>query len=77
MSTIECSFDEFKRMAKEFRQSAPSLDFEQLDNAWKCLSLAYLGMYEMQWQHSAAILLKIEARTHAERALELDAMATR
>ena len=34
--TIECSFEEFKRMAKEFRDAAPTLNLDELDNAWKC-----------------------------------------
>lgn len=65
--TIECDFEGFKRMAKEFHEAAPTLALEELDNAWKCLGLGYLGMNEPMWQHSAATLLKMEARTFAER----------
>lgn len=71
MSTIECTFEEFKRMAKEFRDSAPTLDLEQLDNAWKCLGLAYLGMKEDAWMHSAASVLRMEAGTYIQRESEL------
>ena len=71
MATIDCSWDELKRMAKEFHCAVPTLDEDELDNAWKCLSLGYLGMKDTQWQHSAAALLLIEARTHVARLLEL------
>ena len=64
--SIECNWEEFKRMAKEFHEAAPTLNLEELDNAWKCLGLGYLGMYEPMWQNSAATLLKMEARTFAE-----------
>ena len=71
-ATIECSWAEFKRMAREFHDEAPSLDAEGLDNAWKCLGLGYLGMNEPQWQHSAATLLRIESQVYAKREMELE-----
>lgn len=64
--TIECSFDEFERMAKEFHDAAPALNLEELDNAWKCLGLGYLGMNEPMWQTSAATLLKMAGRAYSE-----------
>lgn len=42
--SIECTFEEFKRMAQEFRVNAPTLNPDELQNAWKCLGLGYLGM---------------------------------
>jgi len=66
MSTIDCTWEEFKRMAKEFHDAAPHLSPDELDNAWACLGLGYLGMNEPGWQHSAATLLKMEARTYIE-----------
>lgn len=66
MSTIACTWEEFKRMAKEFHDAAPTLNREELDNAWKCLGLGYLGMSEPMWQTSAAVLLKMEMRTFME-----------
>lgn len=69
--SIECTFEEFKRMAKEFREAAPTMNLEELDNAWKCLGLAYLGMKESMWQYSAATVLKMEAHTFSDRLLAL------
>lgn len=73
MSTNElaCTFEEFKRMALEFRQSAPTLDKDQLENAWKCLGLGYLNMSDEMWKHSASIVLKMEAETYIKRYFEL------
>ena len=65
--SLDCSFEEFKRMAKEFHEAAPTMCLEELENAWKCLGLGYLGMHETRWQNSAATVLKMEARTFAER----------
>lgn len=71
--SIDCSFEDFKRMAKEFHVSAPTLNLDELDAAWKCLGLAYLGMREPMWERSAAIVLRMEARTfeECERALSV------
>lgn len=71
MSDLACTFDQFKRMAREFHEAAPTLGIDELDNAWKCLGLGYLNMTEQMWRHSAAILLKMEMRTYVERASQL------
>ena len=71
--TISCTWEEFKHMAKEFREAAPTLNLDELDNAWKCLGLGYLGMSEEMWQTSAAILLQIEMRTYLQRETDLSA----
>ena len=71
MSSVECTWQEFKNMAKEFREAVPTLDIDQLDNAWKCLGLAYLGLSEPMWQSSAAMLLNMEAKTYMRREHEL------
>ena len=74
MATVECFWEEFKRMAREFHEAAPTLDQDELDNAWKCLGLAYLGLSEAMWQSSAAVLLDIVARAYLARATELCTM---
>jgi len=60
--SIDCTWEQFKHMAKEFHDAAPSLRGDELDNAWKCLGLGYLGMNDPAWESSAAILLKMEGR---------------
>jgi hypothetical protein len=68
---FDCTWVEFKKRARVFRDEAPSLDIEMLDNTWKCLSLSYLGMHEGMWEHSAAILLQMSARCYFARVAEL------
>ena len=59
--TFDCTWDEFKRIAKDFHDNAPTMNFDELENAWKCLGLHYLGMNEKMWYHSAEILMNIES----------------
>jgi len=63
---LSCTWEEFKQMAKQFRLAAPTLNLDELDNAWKCLGLGYLNMSEPMWQSSAAIVLNMESRTYLE-----------
>jgi hypothetical protein len=72
MSTLECSWEEFKQRTMEFHLAAPTLALDELDNAFKALSLSYLGMREDMWQNSAAIALKFAARTFVIREAELE-----
>lgn len=69
--TINCTFEEFKRFSKEFHDNAPSMNQEELDNAFKALGLCYLGMFETEWQNSAMAVLKLSASTYFNRASEL------
>lgn len=73
--SIECSWEEFKRMAREFHLALPTLNLAELDNAWKCLGLAYIGMREDMWRHSAAIVLRMEGRAFMQREADLLAAA--
>ena len=72
MSTFDCTFEEFKHRAKEFHDAVPTLNYDELDNAYKALGLSYLGMHEEMWQHSAAIVLKMMLKVYVDRQLELD-----
>lgn len=58
-------------MAKEFREAVTTLNIDELDNAWKCFGLAYLGLSEPMWQSSAAMLLEMQAKTYMLREQEL------
>lgn len=72
VGTLPCTFEEFKCLAKEFNDAASTMNIHELDNAWKCLGLAYLGMYESMWQYSAASVLRMSTETFlaCERELE-------
>lgn len=72
MPTFNCTFEEFKRASKEFYDAAPTLNSDELDNAFKALGLMYLGMSEERWQSSAVTLLNMMSRVCIERELELD-----
>ena len=71
MPTLNCTFEEFKRASKEFYDAAPTLNYDELDNAFKALGLMYLGMSEERWQSSAVTLLNMMSRVCIERELEL------
>lgn len=62
--SLECSWEEFKRMARDFHESAPTLNSNELHNAWKCLGLGYLNMSEKMWTHSAVALLNMESKMY-------------
>ena len=62
-----CSFDEFKKSAKEFNDSIDTLNIEELDNAWKCLGIQYLSMDEEMWLNSSAILYEMMCKKYIER----------
>lgn len=72
VATFECSWEEFKQRANEFRLAAPTLNYDELDNAFKALSLSYFGMREERWQNSATIVLKMATKIHIEREVELE-----
>lgn len=72
MSTLECSWEEFKHRTREFHLAAPTLNYDELDNAFKALALSYLGMREEQWRTSAAIALKFAATSFIKREVELE-----
>ena len=69
---FECSWVEFKHRIKEFIDLAPTLNFEELDHAFKAIGLSYLGMQEDMWQHSASIALKMATKTYVDREVELE-----
>lgn len=68
---LACTWEQFKRMAKEFHEAAPTLNFDELDNAWKCLTLGALNMTEPMWSRSLQIVLQMEFHTYMARELEL------
>lgn len=71
MSEFQTSWEDFKRMAKEFCDAAPTLNLEELDNAWKCLAIGYLNMNESMWEESAKVVLQMSFLVFNERESEL------
>lgn len=69
--TIKCTFEEFKQYAKEFHDNIHSMNLDELDNAWKCLGLAYIGMHEEMWTNSAAIVIRMAGLEFLKREKEL------
>jgi len=43
MDAFEVDLDEFKRMTKDLLDAIPTLNYDELQNGFKCLSLAYLN----------------------------------
>lgn len=72
MATLECSWEEFKRASKEFYDAVPTLNSDELDNAFKALGLMYVGMTDNKWEHSAAILFDMMSRACIKREMELN-----
>lgn len=66
---FECTFEEFKQRFNEFRLAEPTLNDDELDNAFKMLGLSYLSMTEDMWQNSAAIVLKMASKIMIDRNL--------
>ena len=61
--SIEPTWPEFKMMSKEFFDNLPTLNIDEADNAFKCLSLGYLGLKGNKIeQHQASIVLQIAGR---------------
>lgn len=71
MTTLECSWEEFKRASKEFYNAVPTLNSDELDNAFKALGLMYMGMTDNKWEHSAVILFDMMSRVSIKREMEL------
>lgn len=44
MTTISCTNKEFRFLAKEFFDNVGDLEFDQIESAIKCISLAFLGV---------------------------------
>jgi len=82
LPSICASFQELKKMAGEYFRALPSFNLDEMDNAHKCLSLAYLGLDSAceneQYQASVVIMLasKLFLKREALLLSEQDALAT-
>jgi len=79
-SIVVKDWHEFKMMAKQFFDAAPSLNLDELDNAHKCLGLAYMSfdfpnttIGNMQREVEAPIIMKLAMDAHLKRLIELEA----
>ena len=78
MSTIKCTWDEFKKICKEYIDTSSTASYEELEAGWKCIGLAYLGLEATDALSSNAIevqapvLMRIMARHKLEAELKLD-----
>lgn len=79
-ATIATDFDGLKRMAKEFHEAAPTLNRDELDNAFKAFGLGYLGCEfpddvqgHANREAGAPALFRIVQREYLTRQLALDA----
>lgn len=81
MSTITCTYDEFRRIVADFLKAADTANYEELEAGEKCVGLAYLGI---QWDdnnpihaiHRAAgapACLRLVTQKVVEREVALDA----
>lgn len=71
---LGCSWVEFKRMALEFHNAAPTLNLDELDNAFKCVKLGYFNLNESDlkmWKRSAVIVLEMAVEDFQKREAEL------
>lgn len=77
--TLEPTFHEFKVMAKDYFQALPTLDYDGIENGFKCLGLAYLGLRFSEHpilgaveRTSAPLVLKLATEACVRREIELD-----
>ena len=71
---LGCSWEDFKRMTLEFHTAAPTLNLDELDNAFKCVKLGYFNMNEAdmkKWKRSAVIVLEMAMEDFQKREAEL------
>jgi len=69
---LGCNWQEYKKMAVEFHQMAPDLDYDELDNAFKCLTLAYFNLKcDPMWKGSSVIVMEMATKDFMQREMEL------
>lgn len=77
--SIATDFEGLKRMAREFHDALPTLNRDELENAFKAFGLALLGcdfpdnaMGEANRLAGAPALFRIVSREYTHRQIELD-----
>lgn len=64
MSTIEVSYDEFRKMGKTLLDALPTGTEEEIEAGWKCFVLAYFGLKDLTptQEIEAPLLVKVVGR---------------
>lgn len=76
--TVACTWEEFKRMGKEFLDLLPCSTEDQAEAGYKALGLAYIGLDGTDMEvHQAAMLLRILGRKKIEHDVQTTALAKR
>jgi hypothetical protein len=80
MTTIPGTFEGFKNLSKEYFLALPTLDYEGIENGFKCLGLAYLGctfapglIGDVQLDVEAPAVMRLAAKARILREIQLDA----
>ena len=69
---LNCSWHEFKRVAADFLMAAPTLNEDELDSAFKCITLAYFNLEcKSMWQGSAIVVMEMATKAFTNREIEL------
>ena len=78
MSTIQVPYQEFRQMVSTFCKELDTFDYDEMDNAHKCVVLAYFGLGDIteREQLEAEILLKITSKKFIEHEYQLNKSAT-
>lgn len=78
-SIIVKDYEEFARMGRDFCKAAPTMLINELDNALKCLQLAFLSFEwpdtvigNMHRWSSAPAIMKLATQAYVERQYELE-----
>lgn len=82
MSTITCTYDEFRRIVADFLQAADTANLEELEAGEKCVGLAYLGiewdernpLHQVHRAAGAPACLRLVLRKVIEREVALEAL---
>ena len=70
----EVTWSELKAMAGEFFRALPTLEYDQAQNGFKCLTLGYFALVPLNdnEQYQAEILIQLASQKMLEKEFECD-----
>ena len=72
LNILACDWHGYKQMAADFLINAPTLNVDELDNAFKCLTLGYLNLEcDPMWKPSALTVLQMATQAFMLREVTL------